>query len=202
MTASAQLASDSEREVIEWLEHTHGFRLTRDDEQGIAEILRAFRSGGPSLRGDFGGGSWIPSFKQLMTSTGPGGRNHSFLDSDRTFGLLKQYEIRNLIVPVVGDFSGDRALRSIARYATAHHSQVTIFYTSNVEEYLFKNGGWPAFVDNLSALPITRRSMLIRSFFTHSSAGLHTLVDPFGAFMSAVRSDQVRSYDDVIKRSK
>jgi hypothetical protein len=202
VTVSEPLANDVEHGVIEWLERTHRFPLTGDDEKGIGEILRAFRSGGPSLRGDFGGGSWIPSFKQLMSTADPGGRNHSFLDSDETFQLLKQYEIRNLIVPVVGDFAGGRALRRVGGYASEHHAHVTTFYTSNVEEYLFKNGSWKAFVDNLARLPITKQSMLIRSFFTHSSAGLHTLIDPFDAFLSAVRHREIRTYADVIARSK
>ena len=36
------------------------------------------------------------------------GRHHSYLASEESFRVLKEYETRNRIVPLVGDFSGER----------------------------------------------------------------------------------------------
>jgi hypothetical protein len=199
---SPELAQSTLREILNCLEHTHGFSLTDDDRRGITEVYRSLYAGGPTVRGDFGGGSWIPSYLQLMTQTDVHGRNHSFVESEENFGILKKYESNNLIVPLVGDFAGPKALREVARYVKDHNATVTTFYTSNVEEYLFKAGSSGTFFANVSALPINPRSMFIRAFFTHTNAGLRTLLDPIGKCLSAVRRGDIRTYADLISRSK
>jgi hypothetical protein len=115
---------------------------------------------------------------------------------------LKKYESNNLIVPLVGDFAGPKALRDVARYLRDHNTTVTTFYTSNVEEYLFKAGSSASFFANVSVLPVSPRSMFIRAFFTHTSAGLRTLLDPIGECLIAVARGDVRTYSDLITRSK
>jgi hypothetical protein len=188
--------------ILDRLERTHGFPLSQDDRSGIAEVYRSLYSGGPHVRGDFGGGSWIPSYAELMATTDLTDRNHAFLESEENFGVLKQYESNNLIVPLVGDFGGDHTIRAIGRYAKDHNAAVTTFYTSNVEEYLFKAGSSASFFANVSALPFTPRSMFIRAFFTHTNAGLRTLVDPIGECLTAVVHGDIRTYSDLITRSK
>jgi len=76
-------------------------------------------------------------------------------------------EARNLIVPLVGDFAGPKALRSVARYLDIHHATVSVFYTSNVEQYLFRGDLWQRFYDNVGALPIDSRSTFVRAFFNN-----------------------------------
>ena len=71
-------------------------------------------------------------------------------------------ESRNLIVPVVGDFAGPKALRSIGAWLKARGATVSVFYVSNVEQYLQQNGVWPAFCANVAALPLDRSSLFIR----------------------------------------
>jgi hypothetical protein len=70
--------------------------------------------------------------------------------------------LKNLIVPVVGDFAGKKALPAIGEYLRKRDLTVTVFYTSNVEQYLFESGSFAAFVDNVRKLPITDRSLFIR----------------------------------------
>ena len=73
---------------------------------------------------------------------------------------------------MVGDFAGPKALRSVARYLYLRHATVSVFYTSNVEQYLFRPaypGGatdaWQRFYDNVAALPTDTRSTFIRAVF-------------------------------------
>jgi hypothetical protein len=157
---------------------------------------------GPNGRGDFGGGSWIPSYAELIAQTDLHGHNHSFVESERNFQTLKEYESNNLIVPLVGDFAGSKAIRAVGRYVKDHHAAVVTFYASNVEEYLFKGGTWQNFVENVSTLPIDRDSMFIRTFFTHTNAGLRTLLDPIGECLRAVTRGEIRTYTDLVSRSK
>ena len=68
-------------------------------------------------------------------------------------------------MPVVGDFSGPRALAGIGTFLRQHGLTVAVFYASNVEMYLFRGDGWKTFYRNLSSLPIDGRSVLVRSIF-------------------------------------
>jgi hypothetical protein len=71
--------------------------------------------------------------------------------------------LRNLIVPVVGDFAGPKAIKSVGEYLKQHSMTVGAFYTSNVEQYLFQNDVDGRFYDNLATLPIDSGSTIIRS---------------------------------------
>jgi hypothetical protein len=83
-----------------------------------------------------------------------------------------------------------------------HDATVTTFYTSNVEEYLFKGKSERMFFANVSTLPLTQDSMFIRAFFTHTDVGLLTLLDPITPCLAAVARGEVRTYSDVVARSK
>ena len=71
--------------------------------------------------------------------------------------------MRNLVVPVVGNFAGPKAIRAIAKYLKAHGAVVSAFYVSNVEQYLTREGGLEEFCANASMLPLDDTSTFIRS---------------------------------------
>ena len=73
---------------------------------------------------------------------------------------------------------------------------------SNVEEYLFKGASWGKFARNVSTLPIGGRSMFIRTYFTHTDAGLRTLLDSMQGLLNAFMSGEIGTYNDVVLRSK
>jgi len=200
--ASDELAAITFRAVLEQLKGTHGFPLTPDDERGMAVTYRTLHGGGPELRGDFGGGSWIPSYAELMRQTDWDGYNHGYLASEENFLILKDYESRNLIVPIVGDFAGDHAIRAIGHYLEARKAIVTTFYASNVEEYLFKSNSWKGFLANVATLPVNDRSMFVRAYFTHTQAGLRTLLDSIPGVLNAFASGNIQTYSDLVLRSK
>jgi hypothetical protein len=202
MPRSDDLARANRAAIIDRLERGHRFPLTEADERGIADTYKSLSAGGPGLHGDFGGGPWIPSYAELMSQTDLAGVNHSYLASEENFGILKAYEMNNLIVPIVGDFSGERAIRSVGRYLKEHDATVATFYMSNVEEYLFKNGTWGKFARNVSTLPVGGRSMFIRTYFTHTEAGLRTLVDSMQGLLNAFMGGDIQTYNDVVLRSK
>ena len=81
--------------------------------------------------------------------------------------MVKALESKNLVIPVIGDFGGPRAIRAVGRYLKSHGGNVTAFYLSNVEQYHHQDGKWDAFCRNVAALPLDRSSTFIRS----SSAG-------------------------------
>jgi hypothetical protein len=157
-------------EIYALLQHQHGFSLSRADLAGIDYVYRAFYSAGPELRYSFGRGSgWqpFPSYKDLMTADDGQGVQRGYVANEEIYQTLRDLEQRNLIVPLVGDFAGPKALRSVARYLDLHHATVSVFYTSNVEQYLFHGDLSERFYSNVGALPTNPRSTFIRAFFNN-----------------------------------
>src|SRR5207237_10852634 len=72
---------------------------------------------------------------------------------------------RDLMTGVVGNIAGPAALAAIGRVVRQQGEAVTVFYVSNVELYLFRDGQFQHYGDTLSALPRNSRSVLIRSIF-------------------------------------
>jgi hypothetical protein len=202
VSASEGLAATNLRLILERLTRVHGFSLSDDDRQELGNVYRSLYRGGPRMRGDFGGGAWIPTYAELMAQVGPAGRNESYLGSEANFSMLKSYESNNLIVPLVGNFSGDKTLRALGSYLRERKLVVGTFYASNVEDYLFTDGSWKRFAANLAALPVDDHALLIRTYFTQGLEGMRTVLDPIRALLAAVTRGEVRSYDDVIVRSR
>jgi hypothetical protein len=142
-----------------------GFQLPDEDLQGIEWIFQTFYSNGPQIQytANFGGTSNHPTYADLMTGTDAAGLSRSFLATSESFSFLKGLHTRNLIVPVVGDFAGSKALRGIGRYLADKQTIVGAFYLSNVEQYLGREGRWSLFCENVATMPLDETSSFIRS---------------------------------------
>ncbi|HEY3884494.1 MAG TPA: hypothetical protein VGL62_04760 [Vicinamibacterales bacterium] len=157
--------------IIDRLQQTHGFALEADDVPGIRYVFEYFKQYGPDLTywvtGGFGGRGGFrnaPTYADLMVSTDADGTMRSYLASDENFNVLKSMESKNLIVPVVGNFAGPKALRAVGTWMKAHNGMVAAFYLSNVEQYLNMDGVWMDFCANAATLPIDDSSQFIRAF--------------------------------------
>lgn len=138
------------------LTKTHAFALQRRDLVAIAAIYRTFYETGYAVRPS-------PTYEDLMTATDQRGVERSYLATEENYAVLKDLESRNLVVPVVGDFGGPTAIRTIAKYLKENGATVTAFYLSNVEQYLYQDGKWDAFCRSVSMLPLDSSSTFIRS---------------------------------------
>jgi hypothetical protein len=157
------------RAVADCLVRRHGFALTPGDLETIARAQRAFFDAGPELRYAYPHRVY-PTYAELMVETDNRGEPRSYLSSEEAFLEVKRLEEKNLIVPVVGDFAGGKALRAVGAYLRRRRATVNVFYTSNVEFYLRETGGLPRFFDNVAALPVDRDSIFIRASFTDEPA--------------------------------
>jgi hypothetical protein len=106
-----------------------------------------------------------PSARQLYMSLDLEGREASYLASEEAFRVVQDLQRRHRIVPVVGDLAGPRALRAIGEYVAERGLTVSALYASNVEFYLFRQGSFGRFVENVRTLPAGESSVLIRSYF-------------------------------------
>ena len=168
---SGALSRKNLRDIFNQLKVKHGFALTEEDENSIRYVYSAFSTAGPDIRYSFPrgqfGGRWFPSYAELMLETDLRGDNHSYVATEDSFKLLRHYEQNNLIVPLVGDFGGEKALRAVGRYLKEHDAKVTTFYTSNVEQYLFQSDSWKKFFANVATLPVDEHSTFIRAYFNN-----------------------------------
>jgi hypothetical protein len=150
--------------IIDRLTRTHNLNLSPGDLDGIKYVYRNFSRFGPamnytsSINGRFGGASYA----SLMATTDETGAERSYLASEDRFTFVKNMQTRNLIVPVVGDFAGPKALRAVGSFLKDRGVTVTAFYLSNVEDYLRRNGVWRKFCANVAALPLDPDSVFIR----------------------------------------
>ncbi len=168
--ASRALYTRHLAEIEKHLAKTHGFPLSARDREGLAYVYEAWFTSGPDLHyelnnGGFGRGGrgGFPTYAELMTGADDSGQNRSFLGTHANFVTVKELESRNLLVPVVGNFGGTKALRAVSSYLRRTGQTVSAFYVSNVEQYLRQDGLWEQFCQNASGLPVDGSSVFIRS---------------------------------------
>jgi hypothetical protein len=153
--------------IYDLLEKKHGFPISSDDRAGIEYVYYNFYWFGPaityssSMSGGQGGGR--ATYHSLMTAPDGAGNYRSYLASEESFRFLKDLQSRNLVVPVVGNFGGPKAIRAVGKYIRDHGGTVAAFYLSNVEQYLTQDGLWGTFCANVATLPLDDSSTFIRS---------------------------------------
>ena len=65
---------------------------------------------------------------------------------------------------MVGDFAGEHAIKAIATELRRRALPVSVFYTSNVEQYLVDPPKWQRWVENVEALPTNEASLFLRCY--------------------------------------
>jgi hypothetical protein len=166
--ASEDLYKENLKAVTDWLTRKHDFKLSEEDIKGIDYVYHdAFFVGGPNLNYAFGSGGMgrgnQPTYEHLMMQDDGTGKNRGFLATEEAFAYLKDFESKNLLVPVVGNFGGPKAIRSVGRYVKDHGGTVTTFYLSNVEQYLNQDRLWENFCASVATLPLDDTSTYIYS---------------------------------------
>ncbi len=164
--SSPMLYERNWRAIQNQLISKHGFPLSDEDLRGIEYVYHAFFTFGPTIHyssTDGVGPGYRPTYADLMTATDGAGEAHSFLSSEGAFRLVKDLESRNLLVPVVGDFAGSKAIRAVGLYLRRNGATVQAFDLSNVEQYLRLERVWGAFCGNAARLPLDEASTFIRA---------------------------------------
>jgi hypothetical protein len=206
----------------------HGFMLSDSDSKSLDYVYSAFYGGGPLInynypnsRGGFGGfgRGGMPTYASLQMATDSAGTNRAYLATEANYRWLKDFETKNLLVPVVGDFAGPKAIRAVAQYLKEHNAIVSAFYTSNVEQYLWQQGDdWSKYYKNVATLPIDSTSSFIRSIGAGRGFGnvppsvvaqqarlggrLPSVTSSIADLVKAFTEGRLMSYSDVINMSR
>ena len=153
---SEALYTQNLKAMTNHLTKTHGLPLGAEDLDGIEYVYHSFYWSGFAVRAS-------PTYADLMTETDEAGAFKSYLASEERFAVMKNLESKNLVIPVVGDFGGPKAIRAVGVYLKAHGAMVSTFYLSNVEQYLEQDNKWQLFCGNVASLPLDLSSTFIRS---------------------------------------
>jgi hypothetical protein len=158
--------------ITDHLTRTRSLPLGADDLAGIDYVYRNFHRFGPainytsSINGRAGSaGSYAAIQSAVDRATGV---ERTYLSSENTFAFVKTLQSKNLLVPVVGDFAGPKALRAVGAFLKERGAVVSAFYVSNVESYLERNGVWNKFCANVATLPLDAASVFIRPGHSNS----------------------------------
>lgn len=189
------------------IEDEFQFPLSADDLKSLAYVYKSFSEDGLEIayRMDDSRGGYFPTLKDLILQTDLDGRLGNFLAINEDYDFVRDMHRKNLIIPVVGDFAGKKALRAVGDYLRKNGLTVTAFYTSNVEQYLFQNEVFAAFANNVRALPINDRSLFIRSAtgrFPHPARlpghRASTLLQHITVFLKDFGEQRYQSYLDLV----
>jgi len=151
-----------------------------------------------------------PTFGQLMLATDRAGKAIGYLADEEAFQFVRSMQLRDRIVPVVGNVAGDKAVKAIGTYARERGLKVSAFYLSNVEQYLItRDGGFDEYAANVKAIPHDSTGVVIRSYFGRFGVA-HPLFTPgrgtisasmierFDSFLKRFQSGEIRTYPDLV----
>jgi hypothetical protein len=165
---------EKNRADIKQLITKFGFNLSDRDHEAIQRIYQAFYQSGMEVRyvirdRPMPSNRYFPSYRSILLETDLNNQQRNYLATEDSYQFLKKMQEQNLIIPVTGDLAGEHAVRAIGKYLQETGEKVSAFYVSNVEFYLWRqSGSFERFVQNLKSLPITDKSVIIRSYFNYA----------------------------------
>ena len=153
-------------ELRKMIEDDFHFALDAADKKTLEVSHRAFFKGQLDLRFELEqkNGRRYPQLREILAATDLAGQKTGFLASEESFRFVQALQKANDVIPVVGDFAGDRAMPGVAATIRERGLTVSAFYVSNVEQYLFENKVWGKWAKNIAALPTDEKSLFIRAY--------------------------------------
>ena len=192
--SSRQTVTAQGKQIAEALKRS-GVPLSNEDLATITAFHSRFIDEGLGLRFNSTGRppqAHYPSYRDLLLETDAGGAQANYLASEQGYQVVRSLQLRDRIIPVVGDISGPSALQAIGREMVSRNEQLSAFYVSNVEFYLYGQGAYTRFITNLRTVPRARGAVLIRSIFGRllftarpgdaSTSQLHDVGELIGGF--------------------
>jgi hypothetical protein len=145
----------------------------------------------------------FPSYAEVMKATDDNGRKWSYLATEESYKTVRELQQKNLIVPLVGDFAGPKAVRAVGQYLKDRSATVSVFYVSNVEQYLTPLPKLQSFYANVAELPLDASSTFIRSAqVVGPQPGLaQSSISSMQTVRDAVVEGRARTWSDILQLS-
>jgi hypothetical protein len=159
------------RAAFTHIEGRLAFPLSEADRGALRRRARAYFEGQLELRFEShrqGRRRHHPTYRALVLARSPSGRFGHFLSSPEDYRVVRDLARAGRLVPVVGDFAGPSALPRIGAFLRERRHEVSAFYVSNVEFYLFRNDVFDRFAANVAGLPRRPGAVFIRACFGYA----------------------------------
>jgi hypothetical protein len=187
--------------------------LSAADFESIRFIAQTFVSQGPDLKFSSynrAPRAHYPTYRQLLEETDSEGIQSNYLATEDSFLFIKKLHHENRILPIVGDLGGPSALLKTAQELRRRKMELTCFYVSNVEFYLFGSERWSVYLRNLASLPCAANACIIRSYpnmrqpYSRRIPGYYmsTIIQPLQAFLADESAGLNKRYWDLIERTE
>ena len=190
------------RRLIERIQG-YGLSLHPTDFERIRRFHEIFFEGQLELRFEMheSSGRIYPPLRQLWSLRSAEGIG-TYLDSGVAFRRIQQMQREHRIVPLVGDVSKAEPLASLAQQLRARRQRLSLFYISNVEQYLLTTPRFAGWLGNLKRLPYDEHSLILRVYLDqgkphrrqesgHRSTQVLHLLSPF---LAKAETHPYRSY--------
>ena len=162
------------------------------------------RLAGPGLASRFLALPMYPTLGRLIRSRDRSGEPAHFLARDSWYRAVREAQVGDRVIPLVGDFAGDGCLPRVADWLGARGLAVSVVYLSDIEFFLIRSGRFPSCAANLARLPWMAGAVLIRSStreIDHPGRmpgdSSTTILRPVVPFLEAARAGRVRTVDDL-----
>lgn len=214
MPKKAELFAATQKQILEKVQ-AFGSPLTARDLQHLTSIEQEFFDSGMDLKFTSKGRGYrahYPTYRELMLERDLTGKQCNYLVNEADFQFLKEMQAKDLIIPVVGDLAGPKALPAIAALLKERNLVVSALYTSNVEFYLMRGYGssFETFAASVVKLPRDANSVIIRSYFNGNWGGDHPqtvggyystqLLQTMESFAKEIAGGGYHSYTDLITK--
>lgn len=129
------------------------------------EVANALAQHGPgaTLTSAWGvpDGPGIPRHRELLADDDGEGRCWTYLASEGLFQETRARSVANAILPIECNLCRRLSLTAVGQLLREMRHEVSVFYMSNLELYMRREGGWKTFVANIDLLPWRRDGVLI-----------------------------------------
>jgi hypothetical protein len=213
ISADNKTYADNLAVVVKTIQVDFKFPLSPEDQASLDYVYRSFRTYGFDIGFDVSprrgrGFNSFPNLRSLLAMRDLEGKQGSFLAARGDYDYVRGMQDRNLVIPVVGDFSGKRALAAVGDYLRKRKLTVSVFYVSNVEIVLFDWGSFEKFADfveNVKKLPTDQHSLLLRSTFSYYGPPaqlrgyqLCNMLQKVSVFLQDFSEGRYKSYRDLL----
>jgi hypothetical protein len=133
-------------------------------EQESAELARIqTRLAGPGMNCRFLAMPMYPTLAHFLTTTDRQGNPSHFLARESHYRAVRELQLGDRVLPLVGDFRSPDSLPPLGAWLRRHRLRLSLLYVSDVEFFLVRGGGFPAYLDNLAQLPRREDALVVRT---------------------------------------
>lgn len=191
--------------IIELLDKKYGFELSQKDKKYIRRMMKIFCLANLNIAFNTNENNYLKKNKhvflaEMLKGTDESGAQLNIFNSKEKYDYIRKMHLENKIIPITGDFAGDKAFNKISEFLLEKEMAVSALYASSVEWWLFKENKFIPWAKNFAKVPITSSSVIMRQIFEGTN-GKHRLkfrLQNINSFMKSYNSGECQCYNDLL----